>query len=121
MRAVESIAVLAGRDADLAHERAAQGLGRAESRLLAHHLERLVGLLEQASRGLDTNRRNELGRRGAHLPREHPREVAWAHAYPAREPPDREILVRMIGDPGLQLAQRLVAGELHPGRGRGLR
>jgi hypothetical protein len=68
---------------------------------------------EEPSRRLDPHGRDEARRRGAHLAREHAREVPRAHRHAPGEGLDRQVVGRVVQDVRLEVAQRLVLRELH--------
>src|SRR5262249_39226818 len=106
---------------DPADERAAHGLGGAEPAPGTYGLEGVAGLLEKSARGFYADGRDILSRCHAHLAGEDPGEVARAHGYAAGQALDRVVLLWVLDHVGLQLAQRLVLGELHRELGAELR
>ena len=112
-RRAEAVSVFGGAGADTAGERAPHRLGRAEAggardiRSTAS-----VGRLEQAARDFDAHALDVRGGRAADLVAEHAGEVARAHRDARREPLDAVIVVGVLGDPLLELAQRIARREL---------
>src|SRR5207245_6055747 len=78
-------------------------------------------LLETPARALDARPFDEARRRETDLAREDAREVPLAHRHLRGEGGDRQIRVEVIGDPRLQLAQRLAVCRLHGELGTELR
>src|SRR5262245_9938104 len=111
-RGTEPAAVGARRDAERADEGAAHRFGGAEARAGGDGVDAVVGLLEAAPRRLDARRVDEARRRRADLAREHAREIPGAHRHAARERADRAVGRRVIGDPRLEVADRLALGAL---------
>jgi hypothetical protein len=77
-----------------------------------HRFQRLRIVLEQGAGALDAQAFDVGGRRLADLGSERAREGTLAEARALGEGGDREVLVEVPGDPGLQLTQRRSRGLL---------
>src|SRR5947209_4768659 len=108
----EAAAVVGGGDVQGTQERTAHGLGRAEAAADGDLVDRRRRLLEQPAAGFHTRPLDEAGGGDTDLAAEGAREVARAHRRPLGEAFDGQVVVQMVGDPGLQLAQRLTLSQL---------
>ena len=111
-KASETIAVLGRARADPAGERAAERLGGAEAGSAGDSVDGERRGLEQPARDLDPHPLDVHRGRAADLGAEHAGEVARAHRGPGREPFDAVVVVGVLADPVLQLAQRIARREL---------
>ena len=111
-RPSEAGAVVGRGGADPAGEGAAHGLGGAETAAGRDELDRIGGLLEELAGALHPQRL-DVGRRGhPGLAPEEAGEVARAHRGAFGQGLDPQVGVEVVGDPGLELAQRPPLGEL---------
>src|SRR5919198_3101563 len=117
----EPRAVGGGVDAQAPAESAAHGLNGAEAAARRHGLDAEVAGLELAPGALDARGVDVGGRGQAGLGAEGAREVALAHVHARGERRDGELLVEVLDDPGLQLAQWLATRGLAGERGAELR
>src|SRR5438093_956586 len=120
-RRVEAAAIRARRHAEQAEEGPPHHLGAPEAALRGDGVHAVRRLLEAPARALDARALDEARRRETDLAREHAREVPLAHRHLGGEGGHGEIRVEVIGDPGLQLAQRVAVGRLHGELGAELR
>src|SRR5262245_28274806 len=120
-RAPEVGAVVPGRDAQGSAERPVHGLDGAEAGVAGDLGQPGAGGLEPPARRLDP-RALDVDRRGE--PQITPKragEVARAHPRAARERGHRQVLGRVVGDEGLEVAERVTLGELPAELGAELR
>src|SRR5215212_6956100 len=108
----EAAAVVAGAHADASPEGPPHGLDGAEADLAGDRLGGHRPALEGDSGALDPRHLDVGGGRHPRLPSEGAGEVALAHARAFRQRRDREVAVEVVGNPLLQLAQRLALGAL---------
>src|SRR5215207_914944 len=108
----EATAVLDGAHADPPPERPAHRLDGPEARREGDRLDRYGTGLERDPGPLHARRLHVRG--GCHpgLAAKGTREVALAHAGPARQGGNGQVLIQVVRDPLLELAQRLALGHL---------
>ena len=102
---MEAPAVLGRSDVQRAKEHPANRLRCAESATRRDGGDAVVRLLEQPTRHFDASRLDVATGGDADFVLEATREVAFAHPGASRHCRDREIRVRMVGDPLLDVAQ----------------
>src|SRR4051794_13021199 len=103
----EAAAVAVRADPQAPSERPAHGLHGAEARLAGDRLDRHRAGLERDPRVLNACQLDVTRRRHVGLLAEGAREVAFAHAGATGESGNREILAEVVGQPLLQVPQRL--------------
>src|SRR5262245_22059140 len=114
-------AVVAGRDAQRAAERPVHGLDGTEAGVARDLGQPGAGGLESPARRLDP-RALDVDRRGERqITPKRAREVARAHPRATRERGYRQVLGRVVGDEGLEVAERVALGELPTELGAELR
>src|SRR4051794_14900490 len=109
---LEPLAVVGRAHAQPPVERAPHGLDGAEAAVAGDGVELLAGRLQAQARLVDAQRLDVRRRGHAQLAPERTREVAGAHAGARGERLDGEVVPEMVGQPRLQLAERLALGEL---------
>src|SRR6185436_18699201 len=100
----ESLSVLARTRAEAALEGAPHHLGAGEAAAGRNDLERRRVRLEDAAGALDAQLLDPVGGRRADLAAEHPRELPLGEMDAAGERRHGEILVEVLADPALELA-----------------
>ena len=108
----EALPVLGGSDAQRTEERTPKGLARSEAARTRHRIDAVRRLLEPAPGRFHPGPLHEPGRGRAGLRAEDAGEVAGAHRGSGCEAFDGQVLVEMIGDPGLHLGHRVAVGQL---------
>ncbi len=108
----ESLSVLARAGPDSSLEGSAHDLGPGEAAAPRDLLEGGGARLEVAPRPLDAKLLDVVARCGSEFPAEDARELPLGEMQPAGQGGDGEVLVEVLRDPGLQIAQGLALGEL---------
>src|SRR5262245_52768911 len=111
-RRAEVTAILRGRHAHAAPERAMHRLGTAEAARVGHLGHRASGRLRQTARRLHGLPLDPGRGRGADFATEDAREVARAHAGAARELRGAQVGVEMVRDPRLHVPHAVALRKL---------
>lgn len=106
----ETGAIVGGRNADAAGERASHRLRRTESGLPCDELHGLGETLQALTRGLDAQRLDIRSWSQPSLTSECAGEVSGAHGGAVGKSLDAEIVIQVVGDPCLKLSERPAGG-----------
>jgi hypothetical protein len=68
-------------------------------------LQIAIAFFEVATCSFHSKMCDELRRGRADFPRKNTREIPWTHCHSIRELLDSQVITKMLGDPGLEIAE----------------